>query len=62
MFLNGFTPLIYAVLNNHFNVVQYLIHQGANVNANDSSIRVLFVIELLFIMLLIMVILVLLNI
>jgi ankyrin repeat protein len=34
----GMTPLHYAVLGEHFAVVDYLLRHGANINANDERV------------------------
>jgi len=56
------TPLHRAAYNGHLSVVEYLVNQKADINANDNSVEFLDLNGLLFIMLLKKVILVLLNI
>ncbi len=33
----SFTPLHYAIVNEHYNVAKYLIEVGANINANEEE-------------------------
>jgi len=56
------TPLHFAVLQGHLRVVEYLVNQKADINANTLNVEFLYLIRLLYIMLLKIVILVLLNI
>jgi len=55
------TTLHLAALKGHLCVVEYLLHQGADINEKAKGVEFLFIMRLLFIKLLIKIILVLLN-
>jgi len=62
VFIFDSTPLHFAANNGHFSVVECLVNQKADINANNWEVEFLYLIVLLFIDLLLMVILELLNI